>query len=63
MFSRYGKMVDVYIAFKRTKRGTRFGFVRFVNIGGLESFERRLKGILLGNAKLVINRACLKSYL
>lgn len=50
-------MVDVYIVFKRTKRDTRFGFARFINIGDLESFERSLRGILIGNAKLVINHS------
>ncbi|GKB73644.1 nucleotide-binding alpha-beta plait domain-containing protein [Tanacetum coccineum] len=54
---RYGKVVDVYITFKKAKRDTRFGFVRFVNIEDIDSFERRLKGILIGNERLVINRA------
>nr|GEV12432.1 hypothetical protein [Tanacetum cinerariifolium] len=49
MFGRYGRVVDVYIAFKKTKKDTRFGFVRFINIGDINSFERRLKGILIGN--------------
>ncbi|GJZ69624.1 nucleotide-binding alpha-beta plait domain-containing protein [Tanacetum coccineum] len=57
MFNRYGRVVDVYIAFKQTKRGTRFGLVRFINIGDVASFEGRLKGILIRNSKLVINRA------
>ncbi|GKC33644.1 putative RNA-directed DNA polymerase, eukaryota, reverse transcriptase zinc-binding domain protein [Tanacetum coccineum] len=57
MFDRYDKVVDIYIAFKRTIKATRFGFVRFINIGDIESFERRLKGIIIGNSKLVINRA------
>ncbi|GJZ63745.1 putative RNA-directed DNA polymerase, eukaryota, reverse transcriptase zinc-binding domain protein, partial [Tanacetum coccineum] len=57
MFDRYDKVVDIYIAFKRTIKATRFGFVRFINIGDIESFERRLKGIIISNSKLVINRA------
>ncbi|GJU81119.1 protein CTR9 [Tanacetum coccineum] len=57
MFSRYGKVVDVYIAFKKTKKDTRFGFVRFINFVHLETFERRLKEILIGESRLVINRA------
>ncbi|GJX34589.1 nucleotide-binding alpha-beta plait domain-containing protein [Tanacetum coccineum] len=56
MFSRYGNVVDVYIAFKRTKKGTRFGFVRFVNIRDVATFERRIKTILIGNVPLVINK-------
>ncbi|GJW38576.1 nucleotide-binding alpha-beta plait domain-containing protein, partial [Tanacetum coccineum] len=57
VFNRYGKVVDVYIAFKRTKMDNRFGFVRFINTGDVEAFERRLKGIIIGNSNLVINRA------
>ncbi|PWA58910.1 hypothetical protein CTI12_AA395960 [Artemisia annua] len=57
MFERYSKVVDVYIAFKRTKKNTRFGFVRFIHIRELESFEKRLKGILIGNSNIIINRA------
>ncbi|GKC55650.1 nucleotide-binding alpha-beta plait domain-containing protein [Tanacetum coccineum] len=60
MFSRYGSVVDVYVAFKKTKRDTRFGFVRFINIGDVVRFESRLKGILIGNEKLVINKAKFK---
>ncbi|GJS08859.1 nucleotide-binding alpha-beta plait domain-containing protein [Tanacetum coccineum] len=57
MFCRYGKVVDVYVAFKRMKLGSRFGFVRFINIGEIVSFENRLKGITIGETKIVINRA------
>ncbi|GJZ79424.1 nucleotide-binding alpha-beta plait domain-containing protein [Tanacetum coccineum] len=57
MFSRYGKVIDVYVAFKRTKRDTRFGFVRFINIGDILSFESKLEGIMIGAEKLIINRA------
>nr|GEV13527.1 nucleotide-binding alpha-beta plait domain-containing protein [Tanacetum cinerariifolium] len=57
MFGRYGRVVDVYIAFKKTKRDTRFGFVRFTNIGDINSFERRLKYILTRNERMVINHA------
>nr|GEX82628.1 nucleotide-binding alpha-beta plait domain-containing protein [Tanacetum cinerariifolium] len=57
MFGRYGNVVDVYIAFKKAKRNTRFGFVRFLNIGDMDNFEQKLKGILIGNERLVINRA------
>ncbi|GKA20845.1 nucleotide-binding alpha-beta plait domain-containing protein [Tanacetum coccineum] len=57
MFSRYGNVVDVYIEFKRTKKGSRFGFVRFINIGDVVLFERKLKTILIGEVPLVINLA------
>ncbi|GJX47692.1 nucleotide-binding alpha-beta plait domain-containing protein [Tanacetum coccineum] len=51
MFSHYGSVVYVYIAFKRTKKGTRFGFVRFKNIDDIMAFERKLKGILIGDSR------------
>ncbi|GJU55413.1 retrovirus-related pol polyprotein from transposon TNT 1-94 [Tanacetum coccineum] len=57
MFEKYGKVVDVYIAYKRTKKNTRFGFVRFIHISDLVGFERRLKGILIGDSSIIINRA------
>ncbi|GJX08121.1 nucleotide-binding alpha-beta plait domain-containing protein [Tanacetum coccineum] len=57
MFSKYGNVVDVYITFKRTKKGTRFGFVMFINIGEPASFERKLKTIVIGETPLVINKA------
>ncbi|PWA52701.1 hypothetical protein CTI12_AA450640 [Artemisia annua] len=57
MYNRYGKVVDVYIAFKRSTRDTRLRFMKFINIGDIGSFERRLKGILIGTSKLVINSA------
>ncbi|GJZ03380.1 putative RNA-directed DNA polymerase, eukaryota, reverse transcriptase zinc-binding domain protein [Tanacetum coccineum] len=57
MFSRYGNVVDVYVAFKRTKKGFRFVFVRFINIGDVVLFERKLKTILIGEVSLVINIA------
>ncbi|GKC44027.1 putative RNA-directed DNA polymerase, partial [Tanacetum coccineum] len=53
----YRKVVDVYIAFKKTKKDTRFGFVRFINFGHLKTFERHLKEILIGDSRLIINRA------
>ncbi|GKD40055.1 nucleotide-binding alpha-beta plait domain-containing protein [Tanacetum coccineum] len=57
MFNRYGIVVDVYVAFKKTKLDSRFGFVRFINIGDLDSFENRLKGIMIGDTRSIINRA------
>ncbi|GJT46338.1 nucleotide-binding alpha-beta plait domain-containing protein [Tanacetum coccineum] len=55
MFNHYGKVVDVYIPFKRTKQDARFGFVRFSSIGDTGTFERKLKSITIGSTKLVIN--------
>ncbi|GJX83398.1 nucleotide-binding alpha-beta plait domain-containing protein [Tanacetum coccineum] len=57
MFDRYGSMMDVYISFKKMKKGTRFGFVRFKNIVDLVAFEGRLRGIFISGSRLIINRA------
>nr|GEV14312.1 nucleotide-binding alpha-beta plait domain-containing protein [Tanacetum cinerariifolium] len=53
MFEKYGNLVDVYISFKRTKRDTRFGFVRFINTCDIEAFERRLKGTMTGDVRII----------
>ncbi|GJU19357.1 cytochrome P450 [Tanacetum coccineum] len=55
MFSRYEKVVDVYIAFKISKQNSRFGFVRFMNIENVESFEKQLQEVMIGDTKIVIN--------
>ncbi|GJR07733.1 nucleotide-binding alpha-beta plait domain-containing protein [Tanacetum coccineum] len=53
--SDFVKVVDVYIAFKRTKKGYRFGFVRFINMGDVIEFEKRLNNIMIGDVAMVIN--------
>lgn len=57
MFDRYGRVFDVFLANRRTKMGTRFGFVRFVNIPNPDDFEKKLREICIGNTKLVKNMA------
>ena len=56
-FGRYGNIMDVYITFKKTKKDSRFGCVRFINIGDFDSFERRWKETTIRDERLVINRA------
>nr|GEU64310.1 nucleotide-binding alpha-beta plait domain-containing protein [Tanacetum cinerariifolium] len=51
------KVVDLYLAYTRTKLGTRFGFVRFINVGDTSEFEKKLRSINIGNTKLLINIA------
>ncbi|PWA66939.1 hypothetical protein CTI12_AA322370 [Artemisia annua] len=41
----YGRIVDAYIASKPSKRGKRFGFVRFMGIVNAEEFAKRLANI------------------
>ncbi|GJZ65071.1 hypothetical protein Tco_0621767 [Tanacetum coccineum] len=45
------------VAYKRIKIGIKVGFVRFVNNGDLDIFEAKLNGIMIGESKLVINKA------
>ncbi|PWA77135.1 hypothetical protein CTI12_AA195300 [Artemisia annua] len=57
MFARFGTVVDVYLASKRTKLGTRFGFVRFINVGNTSYFEQKLGEICIGNTKILVKIA------
>lgn len=57
MLKRVGHVVDMFVAEKRTRRGTRFGFVRFINVFNVEAFEKRLTSIHLGKERLIINVA------
>ncbi|GKB68276.1 nucleotide-binding alpha-beta plait domain-containing protein [Tanacetum coccineum] len=55
LFRKYGSVMDVYLAVRRTKLGTRFGFVRFARVLNVEKFEKHLKGIIIGETKMVIS--------
>ena len=57
MFQYYGSMEYLFVADKRTAKGTRFGFVRFHPNIPLDDLERRLGSICIGNSRLVINKA------
>ncbi|CAI9291854.1 unnamed protein product [Lactuca saligna] len=57
MFSRYGTVVDVYIAKKLNRLKRNFGFVRFIRVQDCASFEKRLNEIFIGAQKLEANVA------
>ncbi|XP_023763922.1 uncharacterized protein LOC111912416 [Lactuca sativa] len=57
MFSRYGAVVDVYIAKKLNRSNKIFGFVRFLRIHDPKSFEKRLNEIIIGTQKIEVNVA------
>nr|KAJ0223213.1 hypothetical protein LSAT_V11C200055740 [Lactuca sativa] len=57
MFSRYGAVVDVYIAQKLNRSNKIFGFVRFLRIHDPKSFEKRLNEIIIGTQKIEVNVA------
>ncbi|CAI9300080.1 unnamed protein product [Lactuca saligna] len=56
-FRRYGAIVDVYVAKKLNRHKMRFGFVRFIRITDVHSFENRLNGIYIGAQKVDVNVA------
>ncbi|GJU89658.1 nucleotide-binding alpha-beta plait domain-containing protein [Tanacetum coccineum] len=55
LFKKHGRVVDVYLANKRTRVGTRFGFVRFMQDDNPHDLEKKLNDICIGHQKLVIN--------
>ncbi|GKE78873.1 nucleotide-binding alpha-beta plait domain-containing protein, partial [Tanacetum coccineum] len=57
LFKKYGTVADLYLAYRRTKLGTRFGFVRYVNVGDTMDFKKKLGGISISNVKILINIA------
>ncbi|KAD4178000.1 hypothetical protein E3N88_26591 [Mikania micrantha] len=56
-FSRFGKVLDVYIAGKKDKSHCHFGFVRFPEVGNPVQLERDLNNIKLKNLKISVNIA------
>ncbi|KAK8531043.1 hypothetical protein V6N13_038881 [Hibiscus sabdariffa] len=56
-FARYGEVVNVYIARKRSRGGKRFGFVRMENMGDANRAIQRLNGFVLYGSRLVVKIA------
>ncbi|KAK7291331.1 hypothetical protein RIF29_06387 [Crotalaria pallida] len=54
-FQKWGKVVDVFIAPRRDKRGERFGFVRFANVENSTALAKNLDTIRLEEYKLKVN--------
>ncbi|XP_058774727.1 uncharacterized protein LOC131648999 [Vicia villosa] len=54
-FTRWGKVVDVYIANRRNKRGRLFGFVRFEGVEDQQRLENQLRNIWFGSYKSWVN--------
>ncbi|GJU17303.1 nucleotide-binding alpha-beta plait domain-containing protein [Tanacetum coccineum] len=57
LFGKYGTLTDVYLASKRTKSGTRFGFVCYINVVNPLSFEQKLNEISIDGMKMLVNIA------
>nr|GEX01005.1 RNA-directed DNA polymerase, eukaryota, reverse transcriptase zinc-binding domain protein [Tanacetum cinerariifolium] len=48
----YGRIVDAFITYKRSKAGKRFGFVRFLGVKNEEQLARSLASIWIGSYHL-----------
>nr|GEU55069.1 hypothetical protein [Tanacetum cinerariifolium] len=53
----YGRIVDAFIANKRSKRGKRFGFIRFLGIKDAHDFVRFLSNIWIDSFHLYVSVA------
>ncbi|GKB06776.1 nucleotide-binding alpha-beta plait domain-containing protein, partial [Tanacetum coccineum] len=54
---KYGHVIDSFIAFKKSKDGKRFGFVRFINVFNTERLVSNLYTIWVGRSKFHANVA------
>ncbi|GJR37030.1 RNA-directed DNA polymerase, eukaryota, reverse transcriptase zinc-binding domain protein [Tanacetum coccineum] len=50
----YGRIVDAFNANKRSKLGTRFGFIRFLGVRQVDDFVKSLSNIWIGNYHLYV---------
>lgn len=51
----WGKVMDMYIPPKRDKKGQKFGFVKFRDVGNATAFEEKMQIIQLGDKILGVN--------
>ncbi|KAL7218687.1 hypothetical protein ACSBR2_011870 [Camellia fascicularis] len=57
MFSKFGVVRHVFISFKRSKVGTRFGFVRYDCIVAAKMAIQKTNGVWCGNKQLKVKFA------
>ncbi|GKV10219.1 hypothetical protein SLEP1_g21617 [Rubroshorea leprosula] len=55
-FLRYGRVYDIYASNRKSKNGSRFGFVRFLGVKDKKELESKLDQIWVGGWKLWVNR-------
>ncbi|XVE99818.1 hypothetical protein REPUB_Repub03eG0234200 [Reevesia pubescens] len=60
IFSNHAKVADVFIPKKRSRNGSRYGFVRFVSRFDAYKVVKRLNGTWLLNSRLAVNIARFK---
>ncbi|GJT89350.1 RNA-directed DNA polymerase, eukaryota, reverse transcriptase zinc-binding domain protein [Tanacetum coccineum] len=56
-FQSFGRIVDAFIANKRSKIGKRFGFVRFLGISNVDAFVNTLSNIWMGSYHVFVSVA------
>ncbi|GKE32220.1 RNA-directed DNA polymerase, eukaryota, partial [Tanacetum coccineum] len=53
----YGRLVDIYIAWKLSKQGKRFAFILFLNVKDEHRLDYKLQSVWVGSFHLFISRA------
>ncbi|KAI3717424.1 hypothetical protein L1987_69027 [Smallanthus sonchifolius] len=56
-FCSFGRVVDVYVASKKDKAGSYFGFVRFTGVSNKWDLERSMRDVKMNNLSLSVNLA------
>ncbi|GLU18031.1 hypothetical protein SLE2022_343530 [Rubroshorea leprosula] len=54
-FSHFGRVYDIYSPNRRSRNGSRFGFVRFLDVKDRKELERQLDQIWVNDMKLWVN--------
>ncbi|GKV09171.1 hypothetical protein SLEP1_g20713 [Rubroshorea leprosula] len=54
-FLKFGRVYDIYSPSRRSRNGSRFGFVRFLGVTDKKELERKLDQIRVGDQKLWVN--------
>ncbi|GKV47623.1 hypothetical protein SLEP1_g54507 [Rubroshorea leprosula] len=55
-FRKYGRVLDIYSPTPKSKSGSRFGFVRYLDVKNEVELERQLDQVKVGSSKLWVNR-------
>ncbi|GLT35687.1 hypothetical protein SLA2020_101180 [Shorea laevis] len=55
-FLKFGRVYDIYSLLRKNRTGSKFGFVRFLNVYDSADLEKRLNQIRIGNYSLRVNR-------
>ncbi|KAI3500438.1 hypothetical protein L1887_36259 [Cichorium endivia] len=56
-FDKFGKVIDVYMALKKTRNGFNYAFVGFKDVFDEEDMERKIAGVKINGRTLTVNLA------